>query len=165
MRPTFVPCRKAAMTCCLAALFPLTGIAADHDFNQAVSSIEQTYHVHRQSVPFLGVASFCAHVASGGAIKGIKIAAFDESARLPQDENMGQLVKDSLGASWSMIIESRSSGEHDAVYARPHGQRMTLLVASYDHGELAVVRLDLSGEQFRKWMDDRTQHRHRAETD
>jgi hypothetical protein len=61
-------------------------------------------------------------------------------------------------------VESKSDGEHDAVYARPHGQRMTLLVASYDHGDYSVVRLDLNGEKFRKWMDDRTAHRHHAQT-
>jgi hypothetical protein len=159
------------ITFCLATFLPFTAIASDHDFDDAVSSIEQTYHVHRQHVPMIGFVSFCAHVATGGAVKGIKIAEFDEGSRLPADADLPALLKDSLGANWSLIVESRSkssrseSGEQDAIYALPHGERMTLLVASYDHDGLAIVRLDLNASQFRKWMDDPVHHARHHETD
>lgn len=64
---------RAVATCFLAAILPLPVLHADryfNDFNQAVSSIENAYHVHRQHIPLVGLASFCAHVATGGAIQG-----------------------------------------------------------------------------------------------
>jgi hypothetical protein len=150
---------------CVASLFPFAAIASDHDFNQAVSSIEQTYHVHRQHTPMIGFAGFAARVATGGSVRGIEIATFDDDSRLPEGADMASLVKGTLGASWSMIVETRSSGEQDAVYARPHGQRMTLLVASYDHGDLSVVQVDLNAKEFQKWMADPVGHARHGETD
>ena len=67
------------------ALMPLTTFASDHDFGAVVGSIAHTYHLHARHMPLAGMMSFCAHVATGGAVKGIMIAEFDESASLPRE--------------------------------------------------------------------------------
>lgn len=157
---------RAMGTCLLAALLPLPALHADRDFDDAVSSVEHTYHVHRQHIPLIGLASFCTHVATGGAIKGIRIAEFDDGTRLPEGADLPTLLKETLGSSWSLMVETRSrKGEQDAIYARPHGQRMTLLIASYDTGELSIVRADLDAEHLRKWLNDPVQHARHPETD
>jgi hypothetical protein len=155
---------KRILTSCLIALSPLTALASDHDFNAAVSSIESAYHVHRQHVPMIGMVSFCAHIATGGAVKGLKIAAFDDGSVLPDSPDLPALLQATLGSGWSLMVDSRSSGEQDAIYAHPEGHRMRLLIASYDHGDLSVVRVDLDATQLVKWMDDPVRHAHHAET-
>lgn len=155
---------RTVATCFLAAILPLPVLHADRDFNQAVSSMENAYHVHRQHIPLIGLASFCAHVATGGAIKGIKIASFDDGTKLPEGADLPALLKETLGSSWSLIVETRSrKGEQDAIYAHPHGHRMTLLIASYDAGELSVVRTDLDADHLRRWIHQRVDHH--VETD
>jgi hypothetical protein len=165
----------------LLGFVPLSAIAADHDFNDAVSSIEHNYHLHRQHIPLIGLASFCAHIATSGAVRGIRIAAFAEDARLPGGADLPKLLQGTLGSSWSLIVESRSrgtspgaaaanagqfeAGEQDAIFAHPHGERMTLLVAAYDHEGLSLVRVDLNGAQFGKWMHDPVRHARHPETD
>ena len=150
--------RLASLTAIAIALSPLSAVASDHDFNAAVASIETNYHLHRQHIPMIGLASFCTHVATGGAIKGIKIAQFDDGSVLPSDSDLPALLQQTLGASWSLIVDTRGKGEQDAIYAHPHAQRMTLLVASYDHGDLSVVRLDLNAEQLARWVNDPVGH-------
>ena len=164
----------------LLGLAPFTAMAAGHDFDATVSSIEHSYHLHRQHIPLIGLASFCAHVATHGAVKGIKIADFGEHARLPWGADLPRLLQGTLGSSWSLIVESRSRGtslggltanagqfetsEQDAIFAHAHGERMTLLVAAYDHDGLSVVRVDLNAAQFGKWMHDPVRHARHAET-
>ena len=151
---------------------PLSAIAADHDFNDAVSSIKHTYHLHRRYVPFIRLASFGAHVATGGAVQGMRIAVFDEKKRLPAGADMPGLLKGALGSSWSLVVESiskdispatanagaRRASEQDAIFAHPHGERMTLLVATYDDEGLSLVRVDLNAAQFAQWLQDPTRH-------
>ena len=156
---------RAVAACCLAALLPLP-LHADRDFDDVVVAVEHAYHVHRQHMPLLGVASFCAHVATGGAIKGIEIAQFDEGTRLPEGADLPALLKESLGSSWSMVVETRSrKGGQDAIYAHPHGQRMTLLIASYDADGLSIVRADMDAEHLRLWLQDPAGHARHPETD
>ena len=155
--------RLANVALCAIALSPLSAVASDHDFNAAVATIETTYHLHRQHIPMVGLVSLCTHVATGGAVKGIRIAQFDDGSILPPHADLPSLLQGTLGASWSLVVDTRSSGEQDAIYARPHGQRMTLLVASYDHGDFSVVRVDLNAAQLARWMDDpidHTRHHH-----
>ena len=160
-----------SLALCAVALTPLTAVASDHDFNAAVASIQASYHVHRQHIPMIGLASFCAHVATGGAIKGIKVAEFDEGSRLPQHADLPALLQSTLGTSWSLVVATRSrgdehgSGEQDAIYARAHGDRMTLLVASYDRDDFSIVRLDMNGEQLAKWIHDPVRHAGHHHTD
>ena len=152
--------------CCLAAILPLPVLHADHDFDDAVSSVEHVYHVHRQHIPLVGLGSFAARVATGGAIRGIKIAAFDDGTKLPVGADLPALLRESLGSQWSLTVETHTSkGEQDAVYAHPHGQRMTLLIASYEAGELSIVRADVDSEHLRRWMNDHAGHARHSETD
>ena len=156
-------------------LLPLTGLASDHDFGAVAGSLEQGYHLHRKSVPWIGMASFCAHIATGGAVKGIQIAEFDRKAQLPRSADVPAVVQSALGASWSLIVasSSRGTGSHEdgedreqtAIYARPHGARMTLLVASFDREAMSVVRLDMNAAQFAKWLEKPGAHLHPEETD
>ena len=157
---------RALGTCCLAALLPLPLLHADRDFNEAIASVESAYHVHRQHIQLIGLASFCTHVASGGAIKGVRIAVFDDEAKLPAGADLAALLKEALGSQWSLTVETRNSkGEQDAVYVHPHARRMTLLIASYAAGELSIVRADMDAEHLRRWMHDPAGHARHPETD
>lgn len=157
---------RAIGTCCLAAILPLPALHAGRDFNDAVASVERAYNVHRQHIPLIGLGSICARFATGGAIKGIRIAEFDDGTRLPEGADLPALLKESLGSQWSLTVETRSSkGEQDAIYSHPHGQRMTLLIASYEAGELSIVRADMDAEHLRRWMHDPVRHARHSETD
>ncbi len=157
------------------ALAPVTVMASDHDFGAVVGSLEHGYHLHRKYVPWIGMASFGAHLATGGAVKGIKIAEFEEtSLSSPKTGavlvDLPEVVKEALGASWSLIVASRSRTEGEereqtAIFVRPHGARMTLLVASFDREEMSVVRLDMNGPQFARWLEKPGQHLHPEVTD
>jgi len=170
MRTRWFDWRGVLLCCAVMAGVLRSGLAtsavqaSDHDFDAAVSALEQNYHVHRQHIPMIGLASFCAHVATHGAVQGIKIADFGEDSKLPADADMPEMLRDALGHSWSMVVTSRAREEQDAVYARPHGERMTLLIASYDRGDLSVVRLDMDAEHLRRWMRDPLQHARHPET-
>ena len=155
---------KHALGWALAALVPVTASASDHDFNAAAGSIERAFQMQRRHLPLIGLMSFSAEAATGGAVKGIRIAEFDGEPSFSGKTELPAVVQQALGASWSLILTSVAlpaqgrQGEHaaeqqqTAIYARPHGKRMVLLVASYDRGEMSLVRMEMNAAHFAKWL-------------
>jgi hypothetical protein len=40
------------------------------------------------------------------------------------------------------------------IFVREKGDGMGMMIADYEHGELDVVRMELSGDALAKWMKD-----------
>jgi hypothetical protein len=40
------------------------------------------------------------------------------------------------------------------IFVREKGDAMGMMIADYEHGELDVVRMELSGDALAKWMKD-----------
>ncbi len=152
----------------LAALvFPSGGCAAaDHDFNSVVSGVEQHYDLHAQHVPMMGFVSLCARFATHGGVKGMRIAEFDHLSHQVDTAELLEIVRAELGSEWQPIVTSREnrSSELSVIYARPNGHAMRLLIASYEHGELDLVRMELDGSALARFIHDpREQAHHHVE--
>lgn len=144
-----------------SALMPAVGCAANHDFDDVVSSVEQRYSVHAQRVPMMGFVSFCARVATAGGVKGMKVAEFDHVTSISDTNELALLVGDTLGSQWQHFVTDRhGNGSLSVIFVQPNGQAMRMLIADYDHGELDLVRMELNGEQLAHWMNDPEGHAH-----
>ncbi|HEX4038095.1 MAG TPA: hypothetical protein VHX37_08555 [Acidobacteriaceae bacterium] len=138
----------------LAAVPLAMNAAGSHDFNAVVSAVEQRYSSHAERVPLMGLVSFCAWAASGGGVKGMRVAEFEH---LPAAESgdLEGLVRNSLGQDWQLFVADRSrNGDVSLIYVQPEGGSMRMLVADYEHGELDVVRLEVNGDRLQRWMHD-----------
>lgn len=140
----------------VAILFPVAGRAASHpDFDAVVSAVEQRYNSHAQRVPMMGLVSFCAHVATGGGVKGMKIAEFDNLPAAPDSAELEALVRDTLGDAWQPFVTERErNGEMNIIYVQPNGAAMRMLIADYEHGELDLVRIEVNGDRLSHWVHD-----------
>jgi hypothetical protein len=130
-------------------------LAQPHDFDAVVSAVEQRYDSHADRVPMMGFVSFCAWVATAGGVKGMKVAEFDHLNRVTDPGDLERVVSQTLGSEWERFVTERNrNGELSLIFAKPHGANMRMLIASYEHGELDVVRLEVNGDRLRHWIHD-----------
>lgn len=139
----------------VAAMLPLMARAsAGPDFDSVVTAVEHRYSAHAERVPMMGFVSLCAHVASGGGVKGMKIAEFDHLTA-PDTAELESLVRQTLGDSWQPFVTDRErDGNESIIYVQPNGHDMRMLIADYEHGELDLVRMQLNGERLAHWVRD-----------
>lgn len=137
-------------------LLPMTVRAASgHDFDAVVSAVERHYEVRAEKVPMMGFVNFCAWVATGGGVKGMKIAEFDHLGNVSDSAELEKLVDDSLGGQWQRFIVDRSrNGQVSLIYVQPSGSAMRMLITDYEHGELDVVRMEVNADRLKHWMHD-----------
>jgi hypothetical protein len=152
----------------ILAAIPLAVLASSaHDFDAVVAAVEHRYSAHAQRVPMMGFVNFCAWVATGGGVKGMKIAEFDHldlapeklkvrgETDAPDSRELEALVRDSLGPNWQPFVTSReANGEVSVIYVQPAGGSMRMMIADYDNHELDLVRIEVNGDRLRHWMKD-----------
>ena len=151
-----------ATVAAVAAILPWSARAGGPDFDSVVSAVEHQYSVRAERVPLMGFVSFCAHVASHGGVKGMKIAEFEHLAA-PDTAQLEGLVRQTLGGSWQPFVTERErNGNISVIYVQPDGHNMRMLIADYEHGELDVVRMEVNGERLAHWVHDPegSAHRH-----
>ncbi|HVT98307.1 MAG TPA: hypothetical protein VHE33_12440 [Acidobacteriaceae bacterium] len=154
MRSFVIP--AVLVTAIFAIVLPLTVRAAGHhDFDAVVSAVEHQYDARPQRIPMMGFVSFCGWVATGGGVKGLKIAEFDHFAGPADPAELDKLVDSSLGAEWQRFVANRErNGELNLIYAQPDGHAMRMLIVDYEHGELDVVRVEVNADRLQHWMKD-----------
>lgn len=147
----------ALLAVALLALAPAVGCASGHDFDNVVNTVEHRYNVHAQRVPAMGFVSACAWVTSHGGVKGLRIAEFD-NLTLGKTDDLGLLVRDSLGPEWQLFVVDRETNrEQSVIYVQPHGHSMRMIIADYENGELDLVRMELNGERLQQWLHNPAQ--------
>jgi hypothetical protein len=145
-----------AVVMAAAVVLPITVQAAsNHDFDAVISAVEQRYDAHAERVPMMGFVNFCAWVATGGGVKGMKIAEFDHLGNVSDSAELEKLVGDSLGGGWErFVVERQRNGEVDIIYVQPNGSAMRMMIADYEHGELDVVRIEVNANRLKHWIRD-----------
>lgn len=138
------------------ALIPVTGCAASgHDFDAVVSAVQTRYPAHVQRVPLMGLISFCAHVATGGGVKGMQVAEFENFHNAPDPAELDRLVSETLGSDWQRFVTTRDhDGSVSLIFSQPDGEAMRLLIADYEHGELDLVRVEVNGKRMQQWLEN-----------
>jgi hypothetical protein len=126
--------------------------AADRGFDGLVSGIEQSYDAHATRVPIMSLASLCARVATHGGVKGLRVVEFHNLKTTPGLPELASLVHSTLGSEWEPFIQERGRQGESVIFVRPAGEAMHMVIADYEHGELDLIRMELSGEALARWM-------------
>ena len=130
--------------------------AADRGFNSLVSEVEHRYDAHATRVPMMSFVSLCARFATHGGVQGLRVVEFDDVKATVDVSELASLVRSHLGAEWQPFIQEHGKqGESESIiFVREKGDAMGMMIADYEHGELDVVRMELSGDALAKWMKD-----------
>jgi len=156
MRMTRFVVGGVLLTVGVAVILPMTVRAAGHrDFDAVVSAVEHRYDARAEKIPMMGLVSFCGWVATGGGVRGLKIAEFDHFSGPGDPAELDKLVNDSLGGEWQRFVAERErNGQLNLIYAQPDGHAMRMLIVDYENSELDVVRVEVNADRLRHWMKD-----------
>lgn len=83
---------------------------------------------------------------------------FDDFKAALNVSEMKSLVRNSLGPEWQPFINEQDNqgGSQSIIFVRQKGNALRMMIADYDHHELDLVRMELSGDALAKWMKDST---------
>jgi hypothetical protein len=150
------PLRLTSIAVLLLASATFYSFAADRDFNGLVSELAHRYDAHATRIPMMSLVSLCARFATHGGVKGLRVVEFDEVGKTPDASELSSLVRNHLGPEWQPFINEhdKDGKSQSVIFVREKGDALRMLIADYDHGELDVVRMELSGDSLAKWMKD-----------
>ena len=148
----------AALCLALLLLAPLHAwLSPRLGFNAAVAAVEQQYHPQQQHIPFQWFVSLCATISTGGGVRGLRVADFNHVNGVTTPQNLSALLSSHLSTDWHRMILSRDdASDFSLIYVRPEGRSMRMLVATYNHGELDLVRMDLNGQRLAHFVNNPT---------
>ena len=150
--------RRFSIAVALLAGATLYSFAADRDFDGLVTAVAHRYDVHATPIPMMSVVSLCARFATHGGVKDLRVVEFDDFKAALNVSELTSLVRNSLGPEWQPFIkQDKKSGSQSIIFVRQKGGALRMMIADYDHRELDLVRMELSGDALAKWMKDSTQ--------
>ncbi len=118
-------------------------------FDSVVRGIESRYHVHANRIPFMGLISGIAGMATHGGVHGLHVATVEEFHGPVDGTEFNALVEQRVGPGWQrMIRETSRDGEQTLIYVRAEGNHVGMLVVDLDGHELDVVQLSVNPDQL-----------------
>jgi hypothetical protein len=119
-------------------------------FDAVVHGIESRYHVHATHIPFLGLMSGIAGIATHGGVRGMHIAEMEHFNTAVDGTELNALVAQRAGKGWQRIIRetSHDGDEQSLIFVRPEGNRMGMLIVDLDHKEMDVVQISINPDQL-----------------
>jgi hypothetical protein len=150
------PLHVTSIAVLLLASATVYSFAADHDFDGLVSEVAHRYDAHATRIPMMSLVSLCARFATHGGVKGLRVAEFDDVKATLDVSELSSLVRNHLGPEWQPFISERDKQgkSQSIIFVRAKGDALRMMIADYDHGELDLVRMELSGDSLAKWMRD-----------
>jgi hypothetical protein len=114
-------------------------------FDGVVNSIESRYHVRAMRIPFMGVVSGVARIATKNGVGDMHVAEFDHFTAPVDGDELNRMVEEKLGSGWERMVRetSRKGKEQTLVFVHPEGERMGMFVVDLDGNEMDVVQLSV----------------------
>ncbi|HEX5426030.1 MAG TPA: hypothetical protein VFW94_20950 [Candidatus Acidoferrales bacterium] len=148
--------RRFVAVCAVLLLAAPCFAGRDDQFHALVKAIEAEYGVHQMRIPFLGLATFCMHVAKVPGAAGLKIAVFENlpESDVAANSSFQESVEKIVGSDWHPLVRARSrdDGSVTLIYTEPDQRELRLLIVSIDGSEATVVQTKLQKAQVWKWM-------------
>lgn len=129
-------------------------------FDPVVHGIESRYHVHANKIPFMGLISGIAHVASHGGVGGLHVAEIEHFDEDVDGAELTSIVEHHVGKGWGRMIRetSKDGSEQTLIYTKPQGDKMAMLIVDLDGHEMDVVQVSVDPNHL---DDDMSPFHHR----
>lgn len=130
--------------------------AADAEFDAVVRHIETTYNARRNDPKGMWFARLATKFVHPKGIKGFRIAMFENLSGPKTDPGLGDVVRNSLDASWRPVVRATSRVDRDQtyVYVRVVGEDFELMVVTVDDEEATVIKAKVDADSIGHWIKD-----------
>jgi len=140
----------------------LAASGSGQGFDSVVNSIESRYHAHATKIPFMGLISGIAGIATHGGVRGLHVAEFEDfrgDGDGVDGAEFNALIEKHVGGGWQRMVRetSRKGGEQSLIYVRAEGSHVGMLVVDLDGHDLNVVQMSMNPDQL---MHEVAKHHH-----
>lgn len=147
-------------------------VRSEQGFDAIVRTVELRYHARATKIPFMGMVSGIAGIATHGGVHGLHVAEFehfraDETGAFDGAE-FNDLVERHVGPEWQRMIRETSRGgdgqrgDQTLIYVRADGKNVGMLVVDLDSNDLDIVQLTVNPDHL---MDQINEHRHHHDSE
>jgi hypothetical protein len=149
----------AGVAAVMAPAIVLAASGAGGGFDSVVRGIEGRYHVHANRIPFMGLISGIAGIATHGGVRGLHVAEIEHVDGPIDGAELNALVEQRAGAGWQRIVRDtgRNGEEQSLIFARPEGQHLGMLIVDLDGHEMNIVQVSVNPDQL---TEEIAKHRH-----
>jgi hypothetical protein len=131
-------------------------------FDSVVHGIESRYHACATRIPFMGLVSGIAGIATHGGVRGLHVAEIEHLDGPVEGAELNALVEERVGKGWQrMIRETGKDGDQTMIYVKPEGERMALLIVDRDGEEMNVVQVSVDPAHLDDDMGEFRPHHHK----
>ena len=129
-------------------------------FDAVVHDIETRYHARASRIPFMGLISGIAGIATHGGVRNLHVAEFEDMKERVDGTELNEMVEHHIGGDWKRIVRetSRGGNEQSLIYVRAEGDHMGMLVVDLDGKELDVVQLSINPDQLSREIKAHEKH-------
>ena len=132
--------------------------AKPNEFKTVVKQIKKQYNAKQMRIPMVfGLVGLGARIFTKGAIKGLKIAVFEDQdfSKPLKDNSMESVFANTFDSNWTPNIRSYSkkSGERTYLYSKEAGKDFQLLITSIEERQAVVVTVKVNPEQMQKLIE------------
>ncbi len=132
--------------------------AKPNEFKTVVSQIKKQYNAKQMRIPMVfGLVGIGARIFTKGAIKGLKIAVFEDQdfSKPLKDNSMESVFANAFDSNWTPNIRSYSkkTGERTYLYSKEAGKDFQLLITSIEARQAVVVTVKVNPEQMQKLIE------------
>jgi hypothetical protein len=128
-------------------------VCAD-EFSAAAKHVESNYQVRRTDPHLMGFAQLLANPAIAG--NELKIASFENEnlAFKPSLLDLDKTMAAVLSTKWTPFLRlgSREKETATAIYAKPSGETMQLLIGSIQSNEIGLAEMKVNAKDIRRWI-------------
>jgi hypothetical protein len=125
-------------------------------FDSVVRGIESHYNVHATRIPFMGLVSGIAGIATHGGVRGLHVAEIEHIEGRVDGAELNTLVEERVGKGWQRMIRETTknkggeAGQEDQtlIYVKPDGSRMAMLIVDLDAHEMNIVQVSVNPDQL-----------------
>jgi hypothetical protein len=130
---------------------------SNQGFDVIAKHLKTRYQAKKKGIPLLGLAKFAVRIVKPAGVKSISISLFEElknTGELPDSELSG-LMRNAMTPEWMPLLSVRKrTGDQVYVYAAESGKDIKLAVLVINQTNAAIVRVKISPDSLRKFMDD-----------
>jgi hypothetical protein len=141
----------------VVAVLATAGIASAASFEDVARNVESRLGMKRTRMPGMGflMNSFVAVSRPGGA-RAMKLAAFESENGRFEPGTFQSAVRE-RAAGWTPVVQVQSlmGREEVALYVKPAGDKLELLIATSEQSEGTLVYVKIPGRQLMEWFRDK----------
>lgn len=141
-RTKMTPMRTRIGAGLLVLLMGGPAFAKDRGFSELTRQVEQSYHVRRTRIPFLGVARFAAKSTSQFGGRTFDVAIFED---VPEHAGWASIQTPD---GWTPVVLTQDGRERTMIFARPEERSVRILLLTEEPGEVTVVESEATGNDF-----------------